>query len=135
MKAELDYIENFDSVYPGITLWYKSKVIDSQDKKLWIAKHNCSIAGLAIIDLSQAKLCHFSIGAQYRFTDYKTPIKDYLYKCAIQEFKSEGILEIFAHGTESIVNQFIKSFKGWEMYQDIGNFGRGEKDVIIKNKI
>ena len=132
MLSELEYICQFDALYPGIDLWMKSKVFNNKEKTYWSIQICGKTQGLVIIDTHQGKLCHFSISNLYKGPQ-REDVKNFLYTQAIMEFKSMGIDEVFAHGTPEIVNVFTNTFSGWKIYADLNtNFGREGKDQLLK---
>lgn len=130
MIAELKYIKQFENLYPGIDIWMKSRVLVQLEKRYWIVNDTGNIAGMVVIDLIQGKLCHLSVSKNYR--KRRVDIGRFLYLQAMEEFRSEGVNEIFAHGTEKVVRNFRFRFPGWIVIGDLGGFGRAEHDQLIK---
>ena len=130
---ELQYIKQFDPLYPGIDLWF-DKSLNDQNKHWWSTRDTGDVAGLVIIDLSQAKLCHLSVAPKYRLDKRSHAIGLFLYSQAINEFRLNGILDIWAHGCHESIEQFLKvSADRWTPSKSLGDFGRGgEKDIEIR---
>ena len=126
----LEYIKQFDHLYPGIDLWWESKVMEEDHKKYWNVGSTGIVLGLVIIDLQQFKICHLSV---------KKPgvgIGQFLYKQGMRELIDAGATEVFAHGTPEVVAMFRQAFgEDWTPTTGLNSFGRTPHDIVIKRKI
>jgi len=135
IQTEIEYINQFDNLYPGIELWYKRALSDPHKNIIKVISSRISdedrIMGLVVVDIPQGKLCHLSV-ADWCKGKVRRWTRRYLYQQAILTFQKYHINHIIAHGTPEVVDKFCKVFPGWEIIRDLHNYGRGgEPDQMI----
>ena len=122
------YLQKHEPVYPGIQLWWERRVepdITSGIKMIFRFDRNLKVAGLCVIDLIQAKLCHLSLDLVVRGSGLGKAIM----KQAAREFRAAGHHKIWCHGPENIITQF-SAWSGAQAVRSLGTFGRKEiRDV------
>ncbi len=122
------YLQRHEPVYPGIELWWERRVepdVASGIKIVFRFDRNFDVAGLCVIDLIQAKLCHLSLDLAVRGSGLGKAIMNQ----AMREFRAAGHSKIWCHGPEDIVAPFI-AWSGAQAVRTLGTFGRKEiRDV------
>ena len=122
------YLQKHEPVYPGIQLWWERRVesdVAAGIKMIFRFDRNFEVAGLCVIDLVQAKLCHLSLDLVVKGSGLGKAIMNQ----AIREFRAAGHHKIWCHGPENIIAQF-SAWSGAQAVKTLGTFGRKEiRDV------
>lgn len=133
--AIVKYLEQYDALYPGIDLWFKNRVVPDWEKgKKFIITQTVKLDNpykiLAIVDIPQKKLCHFSIDPFLRGSGLG---KEFFISIIPSLRYNYNIHSLFCHAPESTVDRWCK-FLNAERVKDLGNFGRdsGEYDVQMR---
>lgn len=129
------YLKKYESIYPGIEIWYQKRVepdIFSGVKILYRFDKNLEIEGLGIVDLVQSKLCHLSIEHAIRGSGLGMAIL----KLAHRDLLSIGNEYMWCHGPENMVGRFCEWSTG-KPVKTLHSFGRnsGIKDVLLNIKL
>ena len=122
------YLQKHEPVYPGIERWWERRVepdVASGIKLIFRFDRNFDVAGLCVIDLIQAKLCHLSLDLVVRGSGLGKAIMNQ----ATREFHAAGHHKIWCHGPENIITH-VSTWSGAQTVRTLGTFGRKEiRDV------
>lgn len=131
-SALTNYLKKYDSVYPGIEIWWEKRVVADVAtgiKTIFRFDKNFEVYGLGVIDLKQGKLCHLSLEHAVRGSGLGKTI---LNLCS-KELKYHGHNKLWCHGPEDIMQYFIQ-WSGAIPLKDLHCFGRsgGIKDTVVQ---
>lgn len=128
------YLQKHEPTYPGISIWWESKVIPdmaSGIKVLYRFDKNLDVQGLGVLDLAQAKICHLSLEHAVRGTGLGIAI----FNLMKREARGNSIKTLWCHGPEWIVQDFCR-WSNAKPVKTLGTFGRKEiKDIKMEIKL
>ena len=123
-----EYLEKYETIYPGICIWWEEKVIPDQlsgIKIIYRFNKDFDVKGLGVFDLKQAKLCHLSLDLAVQGSGLGMTIMNLVKK----EAEYYNMKEIGCHGPEILVDDFCR-WSGALPKGTLHTFGRKDiKDI------
>ncbi len=134
MSSQLEsirgYLKKYKYLYPNIESWVDKVIHESlyfpQSKYIWTFNDADTIKCCCIFDVSERKLCHFSVQEPFRELGLGNAMLDLLFKRI-----PSHIYEIWGHGRLEILEDFAK-FSGAEIIRKYTDYG--DYEFTLKRK-